>query len=354
MKEHKYKFTGDQCCQRIRQLFLLLLLVVAASCSSISNSEPDLTGTLSPDPMTNSISETSTLVLTSTPFPTITQSIASTPPQTQTPVCEPLVEEYCIYPYIGPLQPPFFAPDRYYLNQIYNYGSTDFGARMPHHGVDYDNSSGTQVYASADGKVVYAGNDRNTLFSPWSDFYGNLIVLEHARDSELFYTLYAHLSAIQVQAGELVSAGDPIGKVGSSGSAIGGHLHLEVRHDEYSYTQTRNPELWLVPYETDGVRSGYLAARIVNGQSQLEHLDLTIEFYNFNDGTVPAVWVASYETYLFDENPVGKDGRWGENFAQGGLWPGYYKITVFKEDLAYEHWVEVKPEHLTYFVMVID
>jgi len=169
-----------------------------------------------------------------------------------------------------------------------------------------------------------------------------------------FYTLYAHLSAIEVREGDYVSVGQPIGKVGSSGSAIGGHLHLEVRQGENSYIQTRNPELWLAPYETSGVRSGYLAGRIVNEQGQLEHLDLTIEFYNFKDGTVPAVWVASYETYMFDEHPVGQDERWGENFAQGGLWPGYYKVTVLKDDLAYERWVEVLPENLTYLVMVVD
>ena len=292
--------------------------------------------------------------LTSTPFPTVTQSIVPTTAQTPMPSCDPVLEEYCIYPYVGTLQPPFYAPDRYYLDQIYSYGSTDFGTRMPHHGVDYDNPTGTQVYASADGEVIYAGDDRNILFSPWSDFYGNLIVLEHAEDEESFYTLYAHLSRIEVEEGDFVSAGDRIGKVGSSGSAIGGHLHLEVRQDETSYTQTRNPELWLAPYETNDVRSGYMAARIVNKQGQLEHVDLTIEFYNFKDGTAPAVWVASYETYLFDEHPVGQDERWRENFAQAGLWPGYYKITVLKEDLAYERLVEVLPEHLTYFVWVID
>ena len=297
---------------------------------------------------------TSTPFLTSPPIPTVTQSIAPTATQTYIPLCDPLLDAYCVYPYVGPLQPPFYAPDRYYLNQIYNYGSTDFEARMSHHGVDYDNPTGTQAYASAAGEVIYAGDDRSKLFSPWPDFYGNLIVLEHAGNSESFYTLYAHLSTFEVQEGDHLLAGDPIGMVGSSGSAIGGHLHLEVRQGENSYTRTRNPELWLAPYETNGVRSGYLAARIVNGQGQLEHLDLTIEFYNFKDGTAPVVWVASYETYLFDRLPVGQDARWGENFAQGGLWPGYYKITVLKEDLAYERWVEVLPEHLTYFVLVLD
>jgi len=337
----------------MKRLFVLLLLVVT-SCSNVAGLRQETITPTSPKPMMNSMKATFTPVLTLTPLPIVTQPMAPATTQTPMPACELLVEEYCIYPYAGPLQPPFFAPDRYYLDQIYNYGSTDFGAQIPHHGVDYDNPTGTQIYASADGKVVYAGNDLNTLFSPWADFYGNLIVLEHSLDGEPFYTLYAHLSEIDVQEGELVSTGDPIGKVGSSGSAIGGHLHLEVRQDEYDYTQTHNPELWLAPYETDGVRSGYLAARIINGQGQLEHLEMTIEFYNFNDGTAPAVWVASYETYLFDENSVSQDNRWRENFAQGGFWPGYYKITVLKEDLAYERWVEVQPEHLTFFILVVD
>jgi hypothetical protein len=334
----------------MRRIFLFFLLMVATSCSSVSDVEPDLTIT----PKMDSIEETIMTSPPPTPLTPAAQSITLTSTQTQTPTCDPLLEEYCVYPHAGILQPPFFAPDRYYLDQIYSYGSTDFGARMPHHGVDYNNPTGTQVYASADGKVVYAGDDSSKLFSPWPDFYGNLIVLEHAGDGEPFYTLYAHLSAIEIHEGDHVFAGDPIGVVGSSGSAIGGHLHFEVRQDETSYTQTRNPELWLAPYETSGVRSGYLAARIVNGQGGVEHVDLTIEFYNFRDGTAPAVWKASYETYLFDERPVGQDELCGENFAQGGLWPGYYKISVLKDDLAYKRWVEVLPDHLTYFVLILE
>ena len=209
----------------------MLLLMAAASCSSVSDSEPGRTVS-SPEPMTGSMMETSTPHQTSTPLPTATQPVAPTSTQTPIPSCEPLLEAYCVYPYAGTLQPPFFAPDRYYLDQIYGYGSTDFGAKIPHHGVDYDNPTGTQVYASAGGEVVYAGNDGSTLFSPWPDFYGNLIVLKHTQNGEPFYTLYAHLSAIGVQEGDLVSAGDRIGKVGSSGSATGGHLHLEVRQGE--------------------------------------------------------------------------------------------------------------------------
>ena len=338
----------------MKRISLLLLLMVMMGCSNASDLEPSISAKPSLESTADSMTTTDTPLSTATPPPTTTQLIAPTSTQTPMSDCDPSQAEYCVYPYVGTLQPPFFAPDRYYLDQIYGYGSTDFGTRISHHGVDYNNPTGTQVYAVADGKVVYAGDDRDTLFSSWSDFYGNLIVLEHIADGDPFYTLYAHLSTIQVQEGEHVFAGDPIGKVGDSGSAIGGHLHFELRQDEFSYTQTRNPELWLAPYETSSVRSGYLAARIVNEQGQLEHAELTVEFYNFRDGTAPAVWVASYETYSFDENPVGQDEHWQENFAQAGLWPGYYKITVLKGERAYERWIEILPEHLTYFVWVID
>ena len=63
------------------------------------------------------------------------------------------------------------------------------------------------------------------------------------------YTLYAHLSKVDVQAGDEVKAGDLIGKVGQSGVATGSYLHFEVRKggDGTDYFSTQNPELWLAP-----------------------------------------------------------------------------------------------------------
>jgi murein DD-endopeptidase MepM/ murein hydrolase activator NlpD len=54
---------------------------------------------------------------------------------------------------------------------------------------------------------------------------GNAIVIDHGWG---VVTSYAHLSAIEVQAGQWVSQGEPIGKVGNTGLSTGAHLHWEM------------------------------------------------------------------------------------------------------------------------------
>ena len=74
--------------------------------------------------------------------------------------------------------------------------------------------------------MIFAGLDSKPVYSPWSNYYGNLVVIEHPGG---LYTLYAHLSKILVEQGQTVAAGDQIGEVGQTGVAIGSHLHFEVR-----------------------------------------------------------------------------------------------------------------------------
>ena len=52
------------------------------------------------------------------------------------------------------------------------------------------------------------------------------MVIDHGNGNS---TLYAHMSSRAVSAGQIVSQGDVIGYVGSTGSSTGNHLHLEVR-----------------------------------------------------------------------------------------------------------------------------
>jgi hypothetical protein len=85
--------------------------------------------------------------------------------------------------------------------------------RSAHSGTDLSAASGTPVPAAARGRVVRA---RDYYYS------GNLVVLDHGGG---VYTLYAHLSRIDVAEGDLVAAGDVLGTVGATGRVTGAHLH---------------------------------------------------------------------------------------------------------------------------------
>ncbi len=86
-----------------------------------------------------------------------------------------------------------------------------------HSGIDIDAPYGTPVRAAAEGDVLGAS---------MSNGYGREIVLDHGHD---LHTVYGHLSAIAVLAGQHVTRGEVIGYVGQSGRATGPHLHYEVR-----------------------------------------------------------------------------------------------------------------------------
>ncbi|MBW0005017.1 MAG: M23 family metallopeptidase [Hyphomicrobiales bacterium] len=88
-----------------------------------------------------------------------------------------------------------------------------------HPGVDLRAEEGTIVRATGAGRVVNAS---------YAGGYGNMVELEHG---EGVSTRYGHLSAILVSEGELVTAGTPIGRVGSTGRSTGPHLHYETRID---------------------------------------------------------------------------------------------------------------------------
>ena len=88
-----------------------------------------------------------------------------------------------------------------------------------HPGVDLRAEEGTIVRATAAGKVMNAS---------YAGGYGNMVEIEHG---EGVSTRYGHLSAILVSEGELVTAGTPIGRVGSTGRSTGPHLHYETQID---------------------------------------------------------------------------------------------------------------------------
>lgn len=90
-----------------------------------------------------------------------------------------------------------------------------------HTGVDIAGSgcNGDPVVAAASGTVIKA---------TYSNAYGNYVVIDHGGG---ITTLYAHSSKLVVKAGDKVSAGQEIMKVGTTGYSTGPHLHFEVRKD---------------------------------------------------------------------------------------------------------------------------
>jgi murein DD-endopeptidase MepM/ murein hydrolase activator NlpD len=86
-----------------------------------------------------------------------------------------------------------------------------------HTGIDIGAPTGTAVKCAASGKVTFSG---------WKGELGNLVVVTHSNGIQ---TYYGHCSKLLVTAGQTVSAGDVIAKVGSTGRSTGSHLHFEIR-----------------------------------------------------------------------------------------------------------------------------
>lgn len=91
------------------------------------------------------------------------------------------------------------------------------GASSYHKGIDIAAPTGSRVIAAAGGKVVIA---------TYSASAGNYIMISHGSGT---YTVYMHMSSLNVSEGDEVSQGDTIGAVGSTGYSTGPHLHFGIR-----------------------------------------------------------------------------------------------------------------------------
>ncbi|TVO63652.1 M23 family metallopeptidase [Denitromonas ohlonensis] len=90
------------------------------------------------------------------------------------------------------------------------------GRRAFHSGQDFAAPSGTPIRASAGGKVIEAGYHRE---------YGNKVEIDHGNG---LVTRYAHASKLYVKEGDVVTPGQKIATVGSTGRSTGPHLHFEI------------------------------------------------------------------------------------------------------------------------------
>lgn len=95
-----------------------------------------------------------------------------------------------------------------------------------HGALDYAVSSGTPVYAAADGVVMLTANLTTS--------YGTHVVIRHANGMQTYYA-HGTYGSICVSAGQTVKKGQKIMNSGNSGNSQGPHLHFEVRKAPYSY-----------------------------------------------------------------------------------------------------------------------
>ncbi|NLY80173.1 MAG: peptidoglycan DD-metalloendopeptidase family protein [Lysinibacillus sp.] len=112
----------------------------------------------------------------------------------------------------------FMKPTNGRLTSGYGWRNLGYGPEF-HYGIDLANKAGTPIVASADGVVTHA----SALGS-----YGNVIMITHNIDGEIYTTLYAHLRAYNVSVGDTVTQGQQIGEMGSTGRSTGPHLHFEI------------------------------------------------------------------------------------------------------------------------------
>lgn len=103
------------------------------------------------------------------------------------------------------------------------------GAKVKHQGIDIETAPGSDVFAIADGKV---------LFANWLRGFGQVVIIEHG---DGYHSVMGHLDKIFVPENKNIGTGTKIGEVGNTGSLRGTILYFEIR----SQGRPVDPLLWL-------------------------------------------------------------------------------------------------------------
>jgi murein DD-endopeptidase MepM/ murein hydrolase activator NlpD len=151
------------------------------------------------------------------------------------------------------------APDQFsYVTQCYNENG------LKHPGVDLGNGNRnnvTDLLAISNGTVEYAGQNASG--------YGNQVILRFADGK--YWARYAHMASLAVTTGQVVSKGQVLGKMGSTGASGGVHLHLE--------TTTSSPDPNIFSGSTGGPQGVAQYAASVNPLSVLPQ---DSRYYTYN------------------------------------------------------------------------
>jgi len=125
-------------------------------------------------------------------------------------------EQILSYPAIYPIK-----DGKLHLSSNYGYRSDPFSRKYKFHdGHDFSVPTGTDVYSSANGRVIK---------SQYLGSFGNYVEIDHGNG---YITVYGHLSSREVRRGEKVLRGQKIGEVGNTGRSTAPHLHYEIRYQK--------------------------------------------------------------------------------------------------------------------------
>lgn len=115
------------------------------------------------------------------------------------------------------------------------------GQEAFHYGIDFGTPWHCEIKAVAIGEVTFAG-DFGT--------YGNTVIVKHEIYGDVLYSMYAHLSEIKVEVGQMLMQGEVIGLEGGDpqldpnpGSSTGHHLHFGMMDERMEYV---NPNDYLM------------------------------------------------------------------------------------------------------------
>ncbi|MCB0118329.1 MAG: peptidoglycan DD-metalloendopeptidase family protein [Anaerolineales bacterium] len=223
----------------------------------------------------------------------------------------------------------------------YRYGGVFFGRNIVHTGVDIPSPQGTLIMAAGPGTVVWAGWGlfRETP-GDQTDPYGLAVAIRHdfGFNDQQLYTVYAHMSQMNVIVGQHVETGEVIGFVGTTGATTGPHVHFEVRFPQNSFFYTYNPELWIAPPQGWGV----LAGRVMDTNGELLQ---QVEVLVAPERASRTFTVRTYGK----AGAVNSDPYYQENFVLGDLPAGIYKVSFKYEGERVQTWVEIFPGQVSYF-----
>ena len=220
----------------------------------------------------------------------------------------------------------------------YRYGGV-FLPDVVHTGIDIPAEIGVPVLAAGSGRVVWAGYGLFSGSDDLADPYGLAVAIRHnfGYQQEYLFTVYGHLSRVDVARGQQVEAGEVIGLTGETGKVTGPHLHFEVRVGRNTFSGSRNPELWLAPPQGWGI----LAGRVL-GTSGAELVSQPVTIRSKETGQD---WIVN----SYGEGAVNKDPYYRENLVIGDLPAGEYTILMPFAGALVNFDITINPGRVTFF-----